>query len=123
MTLNDAITRYKEMRTSTKLSQEQMIDAISRLDKLVNINIYATHEGGERDFSGYDPDGDLSLELLVPSPYDDMYIDWLDCQGELLARDYKRYNSAATVYDAKFQKFSADYNRTHMPVQKKRRYF
>lgn len=122
MTINEAINRFKQTRSSTKLSADQMIEALSRLDRLVKINIIDTHEGESADFNGYTLDTDGETELLVLAPYDDIYIDWLDVQNELLAKDYKRYNNAVEVYDTKYQEYASYYNRTRMPLPSKIKY-
>ena len=122
MTINEAINKFLKARPTAQLSQDMMIEALSRLDRLVKLNIIDTHEGGELVFyEDYNQNTDVDTVLLIPAPYDDIYIDWLDIKNELLVKDYKRYNNACEVYDRKFTEFSAFYNRTHMPLETGRR--
>lgn len=122
MTINEAINKFLKARPTAQLSQDMMIEALSRLDRLVKQNIIDTHEGGKLVFyEDYNQNTDVDTVLLIPAPYDDIYIDWLDIKNELLVKDYKRYNNACEVYDRKFTEFSAFYNRTHMPLETKRR--
>lgn len=123
MTINEAISRHMQMRPSTKLTREMMIDHLSRLDHLVKANIIDTHEGGGGVFEGYTVDTPLDTQLLIDEHFSDIYSDWLDLHNELLVKDYTKYNNACAIYDKKYQEYEAYYNRTHMPIQRKRKYF
>lgn len=123
MTIKEAINRFAQENPSIKITPEQMIAELSRLDTLVKLNIIDSHEGGGGEFNGYDSDTDVDTELLIEKPYDDIYIDWLSIKNEFLLKDYKRYNSIAEVYGMKYKEYEAYYNRTHMPIQKQRIYY
>ena len=123
MTIKEAISRFKIANPSVKLSHDQIIDALTRLDTFVKINVIDLHEGVGVDFNGYTPDSDESTVLLVCPPYDDIYIDWLGIQNDLLVRDYNKYNKAAEAYDVKLRAYTAYYNRTHLPLEGKIKLF
>ena len=123
MTINEAISRYMQMRPSTKLTRDMMVDHLSRLDHLVKANVIDTHEGGGGEFKGYSVETPLDTQLLIDEHFADIYSDWLDIHNELLVKDYNKYNNACAIYDKKYQEFEAYYNRTHMPVQTERKYF
>lgn len=115
MTINEAINAFKQANPGTKLTFEQMVQELSRLDLLVKENVIDTHEGGSVDFHGYDDSTDGDTLLLVDEPHDVIYTDWLTLKNELFAKDYKRYNNAATIFDTNYKAFAASYNRSHMP--------
>lgn len=124
MTINEAICKFKEERPGAKLSNEQMIERLSRLDMRIKNDIIDTHKCGDGDtFSGYGSDTDEDTVLLAPAPYDCMYISWLDCQNELLLTDYERYNRALSVFQEQYDDYAKYYLRTHKPYSRPLRYF
>lgn len=124
MTINEAICRFEEERPGKKLTIEQMIERLSRLDLRIKHDIIDIHEGEEdQTFNGYPEDVDTDTVLLAPAPYDCMYISWLECQNELLLADYDRYNVALTVFQEQYDDFAKYYLRTHRPYSRPMRYF
>ena len=86
--------------------------------------IIDTHEGGDDvSFTGYDGSTDQDTEMLVPAPFDEMYIRWLEAQIDYANEEYDRYNNAVLMYQAAYDGFSAWYNRNHMPISKSIQYF
>jgi hypothetical protein len=80
MTIMDAIFRLGELKPNS-YSQSEKIKWLSTLDGIVKREIIDTHEGGEDiAFKGYNENTDLTTELLVPAPYDDIYLRWLEAQ-------------------------------------------
>lgn len=118
MTLMDALYRIDELKPNS-YSQSEKIKWLSSLDGLIKREIIDTHEGGEDIvFSGYNENSDLSTELLVPAPYDDIYLRWLETQIDYLNGEYGKYNNSITMYNAAYSIYANYYNRTHMPKSK-----
>jgi hypothetical protein len=123
MTLMAAMHRADALKPNS-YSNEEKIKWLSILDGLIKTKIIDTHEGGEDVvFNGYEDDSDLTTELLVPAPYDDIYIHWLTMQIDLTNGEYARYNNSAMVYNNSYHEFADYYNRTHMPLGKNMKYF
>ena len=123
MTLIEAITRIDTLKPNT-YSQQEKIKWISTLDGIVKDTIIDTHEGGDEvTFSGYDENTDLATELLVPAPYDDIYIRWLETRIDYTNGEFARYNNGVVAYNDAFDAYNRHYNRTHMPKGRKFRYF
>lgn len=82
-------------------------------------------ENTRRDimFSGYDDSTDLNTELLVPEPFDEMYLRWLESQIDYYNGEYGKYNNAIVMYNAAYEAYRNEYNRTHMPLGKTIKYF
>jgi hypothetical protein len=72
---------------------------------------------------GYGEDEDLSTVLLVPAPYDDIYVRWLEAQIDYTNGEYGKYNNSIAMYNAAYTAFANYYNRTHMPKGKKFKFF
>lgn len=123
MTLMEAMHRADALKPNT-YSNPEKIRWLSILDGIIKEKIIDTHEGGENVvFNGYQEDSPLTTELLVPAPYDDIYVHWLTMQIDLTNGEYARYNNSALVYNYSYQDFANYYNRTHMPLGKKLKFF
>ena len=123
MTLMGAINHIDAVKPNG-YSQTEKIKWLSTLDGIVKAEIIDTHEGGENvTFNGYDEMTALTQELLIPHPYDDVYIKWLEAQIDYANGEYNKYNNTITVYNKALADFEKYYNRTHMPIGKKFKYF
>ncbi len=122
MTILEAINRTDAVTHNT-FSQVEKIEWLSRLDSRVKAQIIDTHEGGDDVvFSGYDEKTDLDTQLLVPAPYDDVYLRWLESQINYHNGEMERFNNSNAMYQAAYDGFANAYNRTHMPKGRKIRY-
>ena len=102
-------------------SQVEKIKWLSNLDGAVKAEIIDTHEVKEGEnvtFNGYDENTDLSRELLVPHPYDVVYISWLQAQIDYANGEYGKYNNSINIYNTEYSAFEKYYNRTHKPISK-----
>ena len=104
-------------------SQEDKIKWLSTLDGIIKTEIIDTHEGASKViFNGYD-NTSLDTELIVPAPYDDIYIKWLEAQINYNNGDIGRYTNSMTMYNAAYTTFERYYNRKNMPLSKSFKYF
>jgi hypothetical protein len=123
MTIMEAIYRIDEVKPNS-YSQSEKIKWLSSLDGMIKSEIIDTHEGGEDVvFGGYNEDSDLSIVLLVPAPYDDIYLRWLETQIDYANGEYGKYNNSITMYNTAYSAYANYYNRTHMPIGKKFKFF
>lgn len=122
MTIMDAIFRLGELKPNS-YSQSEKIKWLSTLDGIIKREIIDTHEGGENIvFNGYDENTELATKLLVPAPYDDIYLRWLESQIDYANGEYAKYNNSSTAYNDAYTAFQKYYNRTHMPISKGSRF-
>ena len=123
MTLMGAINHIDAVKPNT-YSQTEKIKWLSALDGIVKAEIIDTHKGGELvAFNGYDENTPLTQKLLIPHPYDDVYIKWLESQIDYANGEYKKYNNTIAVYNQAFSDFERAYNRKHLPIGKKFKFF
>lgn len=121
--LIDAINEIDSIKPNT-YSQQEKIRWISILDGNIKKEIIDTHEGAENvTFNGYDNNTDISTELLVPAPYDDIYIRWLEMQIDYANADLVKYQNSMTLYNNAYSNFEKYYNRNNMPKGKKFKFF
>lgn len=123
MTIIEAINRIDLLKPNS-YSQEDKISWLSNLDGEVKANIIDTHEGSENvTFNGYHADTDLDTVLLVPAPYDDIYIKWLESQIDYANGENAKFNNSIAMYNATYSAFARYYNRTHLPKGKNIKFF
>ena len=102
MTIIEAINQVDALKINT-YSQADKIEWLSRVDGMIKKLIIDTHEGGDEvEFIGYNSETNLDTELLVPHPYDELYIRWLEAQIDYANAEYGKYNNSITTYNAAF---------------------
>ena len=122
MKIVEAINKIDSLMHNT-YGQPDKVAWLSELDSDVKRLIIDTHEGAEAvTFTGYDDSTDLQTELIIPSPFDSVYLRWLEAQIHYHNGEYDRYNNAIVMYNTAFEAFAAYYNRTHKPVSRGRRF-
>ena len=115
MTILEAITKIDTLKYNT-YSNEDKVDWLSRLDAMVKRLIIDTHEGGETViFDGYTEMTDVDTVLLVPAPFDEVYLRWMEAQIDYHNGEYDKYNNAIIMYNTAFEAYASFYNRLHMP--------
>lgn len=123
MTIIEAINRIDSVKPNGYTQAEKM-RWLSTLDGIIKTNIIDTHEGAEGvSFDGYTEETLLTTKLLVPAPYDEMYLFWLESKIDYWNGELGRYNNSISMYNAAFAEFQRYYNRTHMPKGKKFKFF
>ena len=123
MTIIEAINRIDSLKPNS-YSQEDKILWLSALDGEIKSNIIDTHEGSENvTFNGYGADMALDTVLLIPAPYDDIYIKWLEAQIDYANGETPKFNNSIVMYNTAYSAFARHYNRTHMPKGKNIKFF
>ena len=123
MKIREAIERIDSQKHNV-YSQNDKIAWLSRLDFLVKTLIIDAHEGGETvEFNGYNDRTDMETELLVPAPFDEVYLRWLEAQMDYSSGEYDKYNNAILMYQTSYDGYANHYRRTHMPKSTAIKYF
>ena len=113
MKIREAIERIDSQKHNV-YSQNDKIAWLSRLDFLVKTLIIDAHEGAETvEFTGYNDRTDMETELLVPAPFDEVYLRWLEAQMDYYNGETLRYNNAMLMFRSFFDAYAAHYKRTH----------
>jgi hypothetical protein len=123
MTIIEAITYADEIKPNS-YTQSDKVKWLSQVDGTVKKEIIDTHEGAEEEtFSGYDDSTPLDTPLLIPHPYDEAYIRFIEAQIDYLNGEMGRYNNSMTAFKSTYASFERFYNRTHMPIGNNIKYF
>lgn len=123
MKIIEAINRIDSLKHNTYTNSDK-VAWLSRLDSMVKKLVIDTHEGADDvTFTGYDDSTDLQTELLIPEPFDEVYLRWMEAQIDYHNGEYGKYNNAILMYNTAYEAYQNYYNRTHMPIGKKFKYF
>jgi hypothetical protein len=123
MKIREAIERIDSQKHNV-YSQNEKIAWLSRLDSMVKTLIIDAHEGAETvEFTGYNDRTDMETELLVPAPFDEVYLRWLEAQMDYSSGEYDKYNNAMLMYQTSYDGYANHYRRTHMPKSTAIKYF
>lgn len=115
MTIFEAINRIDSLIHNTYGNGDK-IAWLSRVDHMVKKHIIDTHEGAEEvSFDGYHDNTDPETELLVPAPYDGLYLHWLEAQIDYTNGEYDKYNNAILMFNTEYDGYANYYNRNHTP--------
>ena len=123
MTIIEAINAIDDLCPNT-YSKEKKKAQLSKLDDVIKRDIIDKHEGSDKvTFTGYDENTPLDTVLLVPAPYDDVYVFWLQTWIDYWNGEVGRYNNSTSMYKTAYSAFERAYNREHMPKETKIKYF
>ena len=118
MTINEAINTLDNQKTNT-FSRQDKLGWLSRLDG----QIYQELHCGQGDFPGYTDQTDPQTQLLVPAPWDEIYLHYMTAQIDYLSGEMTRYTNAALLYNTTLAAYVRHYTRTHLPQGRGWKYF
>lgn len=123
MKIIEAVTKIDALKPNN-YTTENKVAWLSVLDGMIKEEIIDTHEGGDAiSFTGYDENTPNDTVLIVPSPYDDIYVRWLEAQIDYANGEYGRYSNSMTMFNATYSAYERYYNRNNMPKGKSITYF
>ena len=120
MTIAEAIREADRLKPNG-FPTETKILWLERLDKRILREILTHYEGELPEEPAYNTE-DLSKTLLVPAPYEEMYIHWLACQMDYYEREYDAFNASNAMFEAVYGRFRNEYNRSHLAIGAKKSY-
>lgn len=140
MRIEECINRVDSVKPN-QYGVEEKVRWLSYLDASIKREIIDTHEqpvveekiiivdgDGEipeeenTEFTGYTPD-DMTVELLVPFPFDELYVAYLKAKIDEENGETARYNNSAATFNMLLMDYEKAYNRDHMPIRKHMRIF
>lgn len=123
MTIIEAVSEIDSFKPNN-YTQADKVKWLSMLDSMVKTEIIDNHEGGENvAFEGYTDETPADTVLLIPAPFVDIYIRWLEAQIDYANAEYGRYNNSMAMFNASYSAFRNYYNRMHMAKGTRRKYF
>lgn len=115
MKINDAISKCDNIYPNT-ISNGDKVDLLSQLDGSVKAEIFDKYASDEEvEFSGYTEDTSMDTALLVPFPFDNIYVSWLVAHMYLLMDEHGKYNDWLLIFNSEWDSFARYYAQTHVP--------
>ncbi|MBQ7475542.1 MAG: hypothetical protein IJS78_06450 [Clostridia bacterium] len=105
MTAREAVARVDSLHPNT-FSEEEKLRWVETVENAIKLEIISTHEPG-------DPPGDG--ELSAPSPYDDLYVLWLDACIDARNGEFDAYANSRVMFNSAYSAFADYINRTRAP--------
>ena len=122
MTIAEVISKVDALKPNT-YAPEDKVEWLSTLDARVKSQIIDAHECCVPIFLyGYDSLIDMDTELLVPPPYDEMYLRWLEAMIDYHNSEDDRYNNDIILFNNAYEGYKKHYTRTHMPISRGKRF-
>ena len=115
MTIQQVLDR-KSIIDKDPFPEELKITWLSELDAQLYIELIQTHENPDGvTFSPYTAD-DKGKTLLVPFPYDKLYIPYLFAKVAEACGETEDYNNHLSSYEMALREFKAYWNKKYMPI-------
>lgn len=125
MTIIEAINEVNNLKPND-YGNEDKIKWLYRLDQQIKQEICDTHRYNEGEteptLENYDSQHTNTV-LLVPAPYDELYIHFLAAQIDYYNREYDGFNATNAMYTAVLGSFRNRYNATHRPLFDRKKYY
>ena len=119
MKIIEAINKVDSQKPNA-YTQIEKLAWLSQLDWSVKEEIIDTHEGADAvSYNGYNEQTPMDTEMLVPSPYDEVYLRWLEARIDYANGEYGKYNNSITMYNHALAAYERFYNREHLPLGKR----
>lgn len=111
MTIAKSIQLVDTQKPNT-VPDELKLHWLSVLDTRIKQEIHEAF-GDASAFDGYDEYTAMDTELLVPPPYDEIYVHWLAAQIDFAQAEYDRYNVEIAIFDSDMLAYERHYRKTH----------
>lgn len=100
---------------------------LTELDGRVMQEVFAMHElnDGEElpEWNEYTEENMASAELLIPSPYTEVYFYWLQSKIHYRNQEFNYYDNTHAMFNSAWRDYANFYRRNHLPVQVARKWF
>lgn len=112
MTISKAIEMLDELRPNA-YDEILKTEWLSQLDGQFALETLKAPE-----FSGYSYPEDSDRELLIPAPYDGVYLYYLQAMLDYQNREYGNYANTMSMFNAAMDQYEKYLRRTNLPAQK-----
>lgn len=116
MTVIEAINQVDGIKFNS-YSQEDKVRWLSNLDAKISAVLEGAYTNPLSLSMAYDPNTDMERELLLESPWDEMYIRWMEAMIDYNNAETDSYNRSITLFNNLYNNFMDWYIRRNMPKQ------
>ena len=108
MTVNEILAQADRLRPNN-IDRLQKIKYLSTVDKYIYENIIKPRAGGEGIACPEYGERDGGAVLLAPSPYDELYLYFLEAKIYYETREIKKYANSMAMYNQTMSEYMAWY--------------
>lgn len=113
MTINEVLDEVDRIAKNNSIDRNQKIKWLDRLDRSIFNDLLQYKNDNVETFDGYDVDDDEDIELLVVTPYDELYVYYVLAQINLIQQEIDFYNNNYAIYEDKYRNYRDFINRTY----------
>ena len=123
MNIQEALDLADSMKPNM-MQREVKIRFLGELDGMIHEEIVLkhVHTPAEETRPAYDNDTPGDTPLIVPEPYDMLYVYWLMTKIDLMNMEMDKYNNDRALFENQYEQMSDWWTRTRMPVQRTREF-
>lgn len=114
MTISEALSRVDGLKHNT-YTREEKLGWLSQLDTMILQQVLCSQTPATAPCTSYGPDTDPNTVLLAESPFDEMYLRFMEAQMDYHNGEYSRYNNAILLFNRAFEAFTAHHLRNNPP--------
>lgn len=117
MTIREAIELFNRLMNQP-FEEELLIMWLAELDGMAIREIFAGYDESPAgdDWEPYVPGDDLETVLLIPAPYDSVYLDYLKMKTDAWNKE-SSYNNSVKAFNNAYMTFGDNWRRTHKTQQ------
>lgn len=121
MTIQAALDMADQLKPNM-MQRAAKIGFLNEIDNLIHRELIMRHEhtSAEETAPAYDTTTDEATELLIPTPYDMLYVYWIMSKIDLLNQEMDKYNNDRALFENAYQMAADWINRTKMPISRTR---
>lgn len=113
MTIENAIAKC-DAANPNSFDNTMKVELLSRLDGLIKTEVFDHYETDDGEgFEGYTDNTPSDTVLLVPFPFDHIYVSWLIAHVYLYFGEHNKYNVWIGIYNNELEAFERHYAQTH----------
>lgn len=112
MKVNEAIAQVDGLRENA-IDEATKRAWLTRVDQYVFDQIIFPREGASMNIFIPYGEGDEERELLIPAPYDEAYLHYLEAEIYRATREIEKYASCAALYNGVVNDYKNKYFREH----------
>ena len=113
MTIEKVLSRVENIKPNS-YDRETMIAWLSHFDLRVKAEII-DKSINKIEFNGYDANVDETIELLIPAPYDEIYVHYIMAQIDFANNEIPKYANNMSLVNSLFDNYAKKYRRENRP--------
>jgi len=123
MNIQEAIDLADQMKPNM-MKRQAKLTFLTEIDRVIYRELVLKHEhtAEEETEPLYDSETDDGTELIMPSPYDMLYVYWLMSKIDLMNMEEEKYNNDRMLFENAYAQGSDWWTRERMPIQTTREF-